>query len=377
VIFEFLGWSKNLTMSKTNNLPEITRKGIRHQNVEDYLLITLLSFALSVSLTRLFLELTGYPQLGGGELHIAHVLWGGLFLFVASLLPLIFVNRWVYRWSALLSGFGVGLFIDEVGKFITQNNDYFYPAAAPVIYVFFLLIVLVYVIVRRPQPRTPRGEFYHVLKDLEEVLDRDLSDIELARIHDRLSRILRDSGDPVLIEFAANLMRFLESDELVLRSEKPNLLQRWLQRLSQNEARYLPRNRFRAILSGGLGAWGIWAILLPVYITIHLSQSAEIEKMLTELVANRLVRDVISWSLFETRVGLQGAIGLLSLVGAILLWTKERRGIYIGYMSMLVSLTVVNPLLFYFEQFSAIINALIQFVLLIGILRYRKRYLLS
>ncbi len=364
-------------MSKSNNLPEITRKAIRHQNVEGYLLITLLSFALSVSLTRLFLELTGYPQLGGGELHIAHVLWGGLFLFAASLLPLIFVNRWVYSWSALLSGFGVGLFIDEVGKFITQNNDYFYPAAAPVIYVFFLLIVLVFVIVRRPQPRTPRGEFYHVLKDLEEVLDHDLSDIELARIHDRLSKILRESKDPVLIELAASLMRFLESDELVLKPEKQNFIQRCFQRLSQCESHYLTKNRFRAILSGGLGAWGIWAILLPTYILIHLSQSAEIEKILTELVANRLLRGVVSWNLFETRVGLQGVIGLLSILGAILLWIKESKGIYIGYMTMLVSLTVVNPLLFYFEQFSAIINALIQFALLLGVLRYRKRYLVG
>ena len=95
-------------------------------------MITLISFAFSVGGTRLFLEVLGYPQLGGGQLHIAHVLWGGLFLFVASLLPLILINRWGLRLSALLAGFGIGLFIDEVGKFITQTNDYFYPAAAPI-----------------------------------------------------------------------------------------------------------------------------------------------------------------------------------------------------------------------------------------------------
>ena len=41
------------------------------QGAEDYLLVTLLAFAFSVAGTRLFLELTGYPQLGGGEIHIA------------------------------------------------------------------------------------------------------------------------------------------------------------------------------------------------------------------------------------------------------------------------------------------------------------------
>src|SRR3712207_6911057 len=47
---------------------------------------------------------TGYPQVGNSELHIAHVLWGGLLLFVASLLPLVFANRWVFKAGALLAG---------------------------------------------------------------------------------------------------------------------------------------------------------------------------------------------------------------------------------------------------------------------------------
>ena len=46
-------------------------------------------------------------------LHIAHALWGGLLLFVAVLLPLALANRWAIKASALLSGIGIGLFIDE------------------------------------------------------------------------------------------------------------------------------------------------------------------------------------------------------------------------------------------------------------------------
>ena len=151
------------------------RSPIFQNRVNEYLLITLISFAASVSLTRLFLELTGYPQIGSGELHIAHVLWGGLLLFVGSLLPLIFVNRWSLDLSALFSGIGIGLFIDEVGKFITQSNDYFYPSAAPIIYVFFLLTVLLYVRVRRPQVNNERIYMYRVFRELEELLDNDLS----------------------------------------------------------------------------------------------------------------------------------------------------------------------------------------------------------
>ena len=106
------------------------RRPVERDGAAFYVLLTLLSFALSVVLTRLFLQLTGYPQLGGATLHIAHLLWGGLFLFIGALTMLIFANRWVYRLGAILTGIGVGLFIDEVGKFITRTNDYFYPPAA-------------------------------------------------------------------------------------------------------------------------------------------------------------------------------------------------------------------------------------------------------
>src|SRR5690606_9357710 len=76
------------------------RRPVKRQGAEQYILLTLLSFAASVILTRLFLELTGYPQLGGGTFHIAHVLWGGLLLFAAALMPLFIANRWVYTLGA-------------------------------------------------------------------------------------------------------------------------------------------------------------------------------------------------------------------------------------------------------------------------------------
>ncbi|MBE0633988.1 hypothetical protein IH574_05405, partial [Candidatus Bathyarchaeota archaeon] len=73
-------------------------KPVHRRGAERYLQLTILSFAASVSVTRLILELTGYPQLGNQTLHIAHVLYGGVFLYAASLLPLLYANRWAYTW---------------------------------------------------------------------------------------------------------------------------------------------------------------------------------------------------------------------------------------------------------------------------------------
>ena len=159
---------------------------IQRRRAADYLLITLLSFGFSVGATRLLLDLTGYPQLGAGNLHIAHVLWGGLFLFIAALLPIIYINEWMIALSALISGFGVGLFIDEVGKFITQTNDYFFPSAAPIVYVLFLLTVFIFTQVRIERRPSSRSIFYGIMERLTEILDRDLSEDEAVEIQKKL-----------------------------------------------------------------------------------------------------------------------------------------------------------------------------------------------
>ena len=38
---------------------------------------------MAVLVTRLYLTLTGFPKVGGGGLHLAHLLWGGLLMLAA------------------------------------------------------------------------------------------------------------------------------------------------------------------------------------------------------------------------------------------------------------------------------------------------------
>src|SRR5215471_18245814 len=96
----------------------------------------------SLLLIRGALALSGFPQVGGGGLHIAHMLWGGLLMLVSLLLLLGFIGRRALVIAALLSGTGFGTFIDELGKFITSDNDYFFRPAIAVVYVIFVLVFL-------------------------------------------------------------------------------------------------------------------------------------------------------------------------------------------------------------------------------------------
>lgn len=103
----------------------------------------LIAAVVTILIIRTQLWLTNYPQLGGGGIHIAHLLWGGLFMLVAIWFSLIWVNRWARNVAAILGGIGFGFFIDELGKFITEDNDYFFKPAAPIIYLVFIVLFLV------------------------------------------------------------------------------------------------------------------------------------------------------------------------------------------------------------------------------------------
>ncbi|MBE0428627.1 MAG: hypothetical protein IBX61_01990 [Thermoleophilia bacterium] len=91
---------------------------------------------------RLILKITGYPQVGGATLHIAHAIWGGLLMGISILMLIIFLSKRVETLAALTGGAGFGLFIDEVGKFTTQTNDYFFQPSVAIMYVTFIALYL-------------------------------------------------------------------------------------------------------------------------------------------------------------------------------------------------------------------------------------------
>ncbi len=351
------------------------RRAIRRSKSDRYLLITVLSFAASVGLTRAFLYLTGFPKLGGGELHIAHVLWGGLFLFAASLLPLIFANRWALTWSALLSGIGVGLFIDEVGKFITATNDYFTPAAAPIVYAFFLITLLVYLRNRRPAKNDAREALYAVLDQMEEIVDHDLSADELKQMLRQLSAAQEEAPNDSLKELAAHLQEYLIKTSPDTHAKTDTLLDRWQAAWRGWEEKWLPRGRFRWLLTAGIALYAAWAIFSTVGIFLLARNPEQLQELMLSLVNNRLVRNESGLNWFVARIGLEGSVGFaLALTASLNAFGLEKKAFLYSAVILILSVSIFTPLLFYFDQFSAIFNTLAQFTLLVFINRYRQRF---
>lgn len=130
---------------------------VRNADLKRLLETFLVSAAASFLGIRLYLALTGYPQIGGHGLHIAHVLWGGLLMLVALVLLIAFLGGHVRLAAAVIGGIGFGAFIDELGKFITSDVNYFFQPAIALIYAIFVILFLVFQAIERRRDATPRA----------------------------------------------------------------------------------------------------------------------------------------------------------------------------------------------------------------------------
>src|SRR3989441_9251840 len=155
------------------------------------LLETFLVSAVAALLgVRFFLGVTGNPRLGGGGLHIAHMLWGGTLMVAGVLLLLSYLGQRIRRAAAVITWLGFGLFIDELGKFITSDNNYFYRPAIALIYVVFVLLFLWWRSLERHRVWDEQTYLANALMLLQDAALHDLDPTE--KYH--LIRWLRRSG---------------------------------------------------------------------------------------------------------------------------------------------------------------------------------------
>jgi hypothetical protein len=151
-----------------------------------FLLEFLVVAVATVLVTRFILAILGFPQLGGGGLHVAHVLWGGLLMALGVMMLLSFVGPLVRPVGSFIAGVGFGLFIDEVGKFLTSNNDYFFRPALAVMYVTIILLVLVVQWIHGRRPLSPPELFIAALTAAAVGVTRGITPAERAQAIRRL-----------------------------------------------------------------------------------------------------------------------------------------------------------------------------------------------
>ncbi len=189
----------------------------RNARARDLLDAFLISAISSVLLVRFYLHITGYPQIGGGSLHIAHMLYGGIFMMLSIVVMLSFLGARVRQLAAILGGIGFGIFIDELGKFITKDNDYFFQPTIGLIYAIFVILYLFFNFLTRAQRLSSKEYQLNALAELEEAVGHDLDRTERARLNALLEASDQDS--PI----TRNLQDFVTRLEISGRTHRSRL----------------------------------------------------------------------------------------------------------------------------------------------------------
>lgn len=310
----------------------------------------------AVLATRLFLHLSGYPSLGGDQLHLAHLLWGGLLMLAAMVVLLSFIGRGPARLASLLGGVGFGLFIDEVGKFVTRDNDYFYEPAVSLIYVTFVFLFLARHAIHDRIAYRPEEYLVNALRETGEYARSDLDEVERTRALEHLGR--SDPAHPL----TAALRNALERARVV-EPRAPSPFSR-------------ARNRARATYRRMAGLRGFDLGLIVFFIgqlAVKLAYGALLifvlgvgwENLLDVAYVGRVAER------FRVLSGLEVAqLAASALSGAFVLMGIARlrgsRLLAFGWFerAILVSILLVQPFSFYREQFAALIELAFNLVVL-------------
>jgi hypothetical protein len=287
----------------------------------------------TVVFTRAFLAATGYPQVGGGSLHIAHVLWGGLLLTGGLITTLAFLSPAAKPASAVAGGIGFGLFIDEIGKFVTKNVDYFYRPAIAIIYICF--VVLFGVIRWLARRRFSADEAVLIgLESLQRAAVGDLSDERRASVLHLLATTHADS--PLARSVQELLARSAaERDRRSLRQRlSSELAPRWD---SLTEHRLFRQGIFAVlVVAGAISAAEVGWLLRHGVTDLSFSQRAF---ALTTIVANGALvvgATELRRSLLTALHWYEHAILIEITLGQVFLYTSEQLAATLNLVALLL-----------------------------------------
>ncbi len=296
----------------------------------------LVSAVATVLLTRFYLDITGYPKIGTGTFHIAHVVFGGIFMMIAVVFLLGFLNSSIRYFSAVLGGIGFGLFIDELGKFVTSDNNYFFQPTAALVYMIFVLLYLFLRTYEKRQVYTKKEYLLNSIEMLKEMVLNDMDSEEKVKALEYLGK--SDQRKSIV----HSLTELIQRADTVEEHNGPlaNIrmhLRTIYHRLINNK--YFVRFLIAFFLFVSLLNIIIGVILVMDYQNLSYS---ELGRIISTLLA-----------------------GIFVIIGSLYLKRNRLRAYQMYKRSVLITIFITQFFLFYIDQFSAVIGLLANILILL------------
>jgi hypothetical protein len=314
------------------------------------------SAVATVLVIRTQLWATNYPQLGGGGLHIAHLLYGGIFMVIAIGMLLIYLNRSIRRPAAVVGGVGFGFFIDELGKFITSDNNYFFKPAAALIYLVFVGLYMLIRVLERRRGLTQMELVSNALDLVAEAARHDFDEREKQRALDMLSRA--DQSDPLVAPIRDMLARVQ-----ALPARPPRWPERIWRRVRDAYLRFAETDAFTRLVTGVIVLWGVLSMLLTLelVLSIALHMGGARAGAVSDDIGDLSVMNWLS-------IGSTTVSGILVIIGVTRLRHHDRGEAYRWFeRALIVSIFLTRTFSFVESQFAAVFGLAIDVLLLISI----------
>ena len=298
----------------------------------------MVSSVATILAIRGYLYLTGYPELGNKDLHIAHMLWGGLLMMATIIILLVFLSKTAQKLAAIIGGIGFGTFIDEVGKFITQDHDYFFKPSVAIIYAIFILIFLIVRAILNRKHYSQDEYLMNAIQDLEEIAFHDLDVEERGRILDYLDK--SDPTNPLI----SKLREVIEWADLVP-TPNPGIFRRITERVNEGYRRVSAIRGFGLIIIALL----MFEMVSSFSYVLHVALSGD--------------KQWIEWCQMLSSL----ASALLLFWGAFKLRKSRLSAFRLFEQSILVSIFFTQVFIFYREEFGALIGLGVDILMLMAI----------
>jgi hypothetical protein len=289
---------------------------------------------------RLYLFLAGYPKVGGGGLHVAHMIWGGLLMVIALVVAMSFVSVSAHWITAILGGLGFGLFIDEIGKFLTSDNNYFFRPAAALIYVILMALFFSARTIAHRRDFSPEEYLANAIDLLKEAATNDLDGRERLRI----LQLLHGAGDSPLAAGVRALTRSLEPTRAPSRLQRATLAtERRYERVARASA--FPRAIGVMVVGGSVLAFGE---TLGILLVRDAEWSGRPSQWLAGVQHFAASLGFVAW--IEL---LAAAAAIVLSIAGVLLNPARPRGLRMLERAVLIWIIFVQPFAFYEAQFFA------------------------
>lgn len=336
--------------------------------------------------------LTG--QVAVAQFHFAHMLWGGLLMLAGFILVLTFLGRPGQGAGAIIGGIGFGTFIDEVGKVITVDNDYFFQPAVAIIYVVFVALFIWLRAMQRPPRLSQQAALVNALEYAQQAVLRDFSTEDRRHAMSLLEQC--DPRDPVVMSLRRTVERMgqmavrppnlLERGRRFLRSTYEWLVQRWW--FTGALVWLFVIKSISDLYQSAIGVrWSeivIGVMALSALVVVLLAGARHTRHRTTQMISTGgvlliavLVALTLLLHLHERPAFIAGWIhmlastvsGVLVMFGILLIWRSPLAAYRMFHHAVLVSILIAQVFAFYEQQIMAVVGLFLQ-VLVLMVLRF-------